>query len=317
VEPDARAEIRNDNWDGLKVAIRELSQLRAQFEKTTQAEVRFNWFLRFDPQIEQTWGQGDWVREAAPDLIPWLRDNGDFTGIHLHFWRWDDRRTLWFSEFSDTAWQKHCLDVSVEGYRSVFGERPIASRFGDRSIGEALIPHLRKAGIRYDLTLEPGAAGEPSFDDPNATGWLADHRRAPRIPYHPSATDFFTPQSESNSNPLWMIPVTTTAPRWIPRRRFPFLIKTAEPMNLVIQPRTVWQHLASEIDRACAEPLVFVLRSGDLAQPHFLANFRYVTGLMAQHPGTRRCRFTSVDVAMQSYLNLTGGKGVDGLCLTA
>jgi hypothetical protein len=38
---------------------------------------------------------------------------------------------------------------------------------------------------------------------------------------------------------------------------------------------------------------------------------------MAQHVGIRKCRFTPVDMAMQNYLNVTTGKGVDDLCLTA
>jgi hypothetical protein len=62
----------------------------------------------------------------------------------------------------------------------------------------------------------------------------------------------------------------------------------------------------------CAEPLVILLRSGDLAQPHFLANFRYVTERMARHAGIGRCRFLAVDAAMERYAGMEGR-----LCLSA
>jgi hypothetical protein len=208
VEPDARIRVQDDNWDGLRIAMRELQGLRMQLEQATQARVQLNWFLRFDPQVEETWGWKDWLRKASPEFLSWLRESGDFTGIHLHFWKWDNRRGLWFSEFRDTEWQRHCLEVSVAGYREVFGRRPIASRFGDRAIGTALLPHLRKAGIRYDLTIEPGAAPEPSFDDPYATGWLPDFRRAPRVPYLASEDDFLEPDP---AGAVWMIPVGSPA----------------------------------------------------------------------------------------------------------
>jgi len=72
-------------------------------------------------------------------------------------------------------------------------------------------------------------------------------------------------------------------------------------MNLVLRPRRVWAQLRHELDRDSAEPLVFILRSGDLAQPSWLANFRFVTERLSSHPRMRNCRFVRVDRAVQEF----------------
>jgi hypothetical protein len=307
VEPDGRAEVRNDEWSGTAVTLRELAELRSHLEDMSRAPVRFNWFIRFDPQIEQTWGRGDWVQKACPRLIQWVQEKLDFTGIHPHFWRWNTHRRRWFNDFADSSWTAQCLRTSIAGYHSVFGARPLACRFGDHWMGNEQLKLLQSEGIRYDLSVEPGVVGQPPLGDPHATAWLPDYRKAPRAPYRPSATDFLTPETQPDargSNPaLWVVPVTTTQPpRWIPVRRFPFVVKASRPLNLVLHPRTTWQQLAAEIDRPCHEPLVFVLRSGDLAKRSFFANFKFVTERLGSYRGLRNCRFTDVEEAVTSFL---------------
>ena len=307
IEPDGRKPLRDDRWAGLDITLRELSQLRLQMEKVSQSPCRFNFFLRFDPQIEQVGGRRDWVRQAHPGLIPWLQEHGDFTGIHPHFWRWSEDHKHWFNDFADPVWHAHCLRTTIEGYRSIFGVRPIASRFGDGWLSSGLIPLLKEEGIRYDLTMEPGVPSHPIFDDPYASAWVPDYRRAPRVPYHPSDADFLTPQPPSNrealENTLWLVPLTTTTtPAWVRVRRFPFLQKTSLTLNLVLNPRKVWAHLSRDIDRFCAEPLVFVLRCGDLENPVFLRNFGFMAERLAAHPGLARCRFTGVDEAVENFV---------------
>ena len=307
VEPDGRKTIGHDPWSGLDITLRELSRLRLEIEKLTQSPGRFNFFFRFDPQIERIGGRRDWVLHARPGLIPWLREHGDFAGIHPHFWRWNEHRQQWFTDFADAAWRAHCLHTTIEGYRSVFGMRPIACRFGDACLSNDLIPLLREAGIRYDLTVEPGTPGHPIFDDPHASAWVPDYRRAPRVPYHPSQADFLVPEPQSireaSQDPLWLIPMTSTAPAvWTRTRQFPFLQKVSLPPNLVLNPHRLWDHLSAEIERACAEPLVFVLRCGDLVNPVFLRNFYFIAERLAAHPGLRQCRFTGVEEAVENFV---------------
>jgi hypothetical protein len=301
VEPDGRGFSAADPWAGTALAILELSSLREQLTALTAAPVHLNWFLRFDPQIEQTWGRADWITQSCPDLLEHIREHGDFTGIHPHFWKWDVRRHSWFNEFADLRWRLHCLRSSIAGYESVFGTRPIACRFGDRSLSNDLAQLLPREGLRYDLTLEPGLPGQRLFDDSRATGPLPDHRRALRVPYSPSAADYLVPAS-GNSSSLWMVPLSTTLePVWTLTRRPPFLVNTCRPLNLVLHPRTTWATIAAEIARPAPEPLVMILRSGDLSNRRFLSSFRHIATHLASHEPLRQCRFVSVPAAVDAY----------------
>ena len=309
VEPDGRGDVGDRTCEGIAVSIRELGRLRSALEENTGAPVRFNWFFRFDPQVQSTWGRVDWVKEACPNLVDWTQKNGDLLGIHSHFWRWDEKRDRWFNDFADAAWREHCLRTCIEGYEGAFQARPIASRCGDRWFSNDLVPLLRREGIRYDLTIEPGAPDQPVHDDPYATAWLPDYREAPRRPYRPSESDFLMAKTESavSDDDLWMLPVTTTRPaRWAPVRRFPYAMKVSRPLNMVLRPTTVWHCLKIELSCDDDAPLVLVLRSGDLAQPHFLANFRYIAERLTKHPGMRGRRFSRIDDAMTSVVGTRG-----------
>src|SRR5215467_14466926 len=139
------------------------------------------------------------------------------------------------------------------GYQSIFGVRPVACRFGDRWMGNEEIKLLRAGGIRYDLTVEPGVASEPSPGDPHATVWLPDYRRTLRVPYRPSAADFLIPETQSGTDapnpPLWIVPFTTTQPPWwFPVRWFPFVVKASRALNLVLHPLITKHQATTEID---------------------------------------------------------------------
>lgn len=303
VEPDGRKCGPDDSWGGAAVTVRNLSALRNRLQEGTGAPVRLNWFLRFDPQIERTWGRRDWVAQACPSLLSTALNNGDFTGIHVHMWRWHEARGHWYNDFADAAWRADCLGSSIEGYEAVFGARPVASRFGDRSLQQEDIALLRRSGIRYDLTLEPGAPAHRLSCDRLASCHLPDQRRAPRRPYRPSSEDYLAPRKRGSmrepGEDLWLVPMTVTRSlHWMPLRQPPFLIRTTLPLNLVLRPRRVWAQLSSEMDRETAEPIVFALRCGDLANPRFLASFHFVVQRMARHPGLRRCRFVGIDHAV-------------------
>lgn len=302
IEPSSRGEMNPNGWDGTLAAFGELTQWRAQLEQQTSAPVRFNWFLRSDPQIEKTWGDAGCIETACPELVQFLKACDDFCGIHTHFYQWSEVRNRWFSEFSDLAWSAECLARSIGGFERLFGYRPQGSRFGDRWCSNELVSLLRAEGIRYELTLEPGLPGQPLFDDPYATRWLPDYRRAPRVPYQPSREDYLTPDSNQAGSALWMVPVTTTTPpRWVVVRRLPYLMKASRPLNLVVRPRTLWRYLDENLAVSHAEPLVFVLRLGDLAFPRYLDNFWYLAGRIVRHSRLRNTRFTRVDQAVERF----------------
>jgi hypothetical protein len=306
VEPDERKVGRDDSWEGSAITLQELSTLRGQLQEATGAPVRLNWFPRFDPQIERTWGRRDWVTQACPSLVSTALAHGDFTGVHIHLWKWNDAHGDWFSDFADLSWRAECLQSSIDGYQAVFGTRPCATRFGDRCLQQDDVALLRQLKIRYDLSLEPGAPAHQLSVDRLASSQLPDYRRAPRRPYQPSPSDYLSPQRvqshREGEGKLWMVPISVTRrSHWIPLRQPPYFVRTTLPFNLVLRPRRVWAELAAEMERQTAEPIVFVLRSGDLATPGFLANFRFVTQRMARQPDIGGCRFVGVDQAVEEF----------------
>ena len=69
LEPDERKTDRGDEgWGASNQALAALEDLRNRLEERTRARVRFNWFLRTDPQIQQTWGRAESVADACPEI---------------------------------------------------------------------------------------------------------------------------------------------------------------------------------------------------------------------------------------------------------
>jgi hypothetical protein len=306
VEPDAR-KTRSDlgGWEGCEAALEYLGDMRSKLEEATGLGVQLNWFLRADPQIEQTWGRADWAAEVCPRIIRTIIDHGDYSGIHPHLWRWSEERREWFNDLSDPAWTRECLQTAIEGYSRIFSRQPEACRFGDRWLNQHAVELMRELGIRYDLTLEPGMVDTPIHDDPHATGWLPDYRPAPREPYVPSRENFLLRAKQpGDASSLWMLPLTTSAPAWRLVRRWPYFLKASRSPNLALSSSHVWPHIRNELNRESNNPLTMVLRSGDLSNPGFLRNFLRTSGELARHPKLGRCEFTNPAAAVARWQTL-------------
>lgn len=300
VEPDDRKTTQaDDGWKSSETALEHLDRLRVQLESATGNPARFNWFLRGDPQITQTWGRADWVAEACPRIIKSIERHEDHAGAHVHLWRFDDKRGEWYNDFRDPAWAERCLDEGISAHRSIFGAAPESCRYGDRWLSRAAVELLREKGIRYDLTVEPGMPGGGIHDDRHAVGSRPDFRGAPREPWQPAPWNYL--EHSPMPDALWMIPVTTTAPSLRLVRRAPWLMVASRSPNLSLSSSYVWPHLQRELDRPAHSPLVFVFRSGDLAQRRFLRNFETTTALLARHPALAYCDFTTVPEAVQRW----------------
>ncbi len=301
VEPDERKTSgAQDGWESSNVALEHLERMRGELESTTRQKVTFNWFVRGDPQIAGTWGSANHVAEACPRTLKSIERHGDYAAPHVHLWRWSETHRTWYSDFLDSSWVEECVDTGLESFRSVFGYAAEAFRFGDRWIDNSAVELLRRRGIRYDLTVEPGLPGGAIHDDPHARGTVPDFRGAPREPWMPSSTNYLVPET-SGSGDLWMVPLTTTPPAWRLVRRAPWLMVGSRSPNLVLKPSQLWSHIQRELDRPAAAPLALVFRSGDLGKQQFLRNFKQVTGLMARHPALAFCEFTSVADAMARW----------------
>lgn len=306
VEPDARkTSTTGDGWESSNIALDHLERLRGELESATGSKVTFNWFVRGDPQIAATWGSANHVAEGFPRMLKAIERHGDYAAPHVHLWRWSNAHRTWFNDFLDSSWVEECVETGLESFRNLFGEAAESFRFGDRWIDNGAVALLRRHGIRYDLTVEPGLPGGAIHDDPHARGTLPDFRTAPREPWIPSEPDYLVPETSGRGD-MWMVPLTTTPPAWRIVRRSPWLMVGSRSPNLVLNPSRLWSHLQRELDRPATAPLAVVFRSGDLGKKPFLRNFKRVMGLVARHPALPFCEFTSVADAMSRWRTTTG-----------
>jgi hypothetical protein len=303
IEPDLRRTRAGEGgWEGTRAALPCIARLRRELEAATDTRVVFNWFFRLDPQIRDTWGRADWVAEACPELLRSIAEHGDACGIHPHLWSFDSRRADWRNAFGEPEWTQECLATSVAAFERLFGEPPMACRFGDRWLDDDAVRRIREAGLRFDLTVEPGLPATRLADDPGATR-LPDTRRAPREPWRPAPGDYLRPLAgELRADDLWMLPLTCSPPVWRLVRRPPYLMRASWPPNLALASARIWPFLAAELDRPTRAPLVLVFRAGDFAQPRFAANFRRTAAALARHPALARCSFTDPPHALASFL---------------
>lgn len=302
LEPDDRKTRHDDHgWNGSNQALPALERLRNRLEARTDTRVQFNWFIRADPQIQQTWGKAEWVGDACPEILKAITRHNDYCGIHPHLWRWDARRSTWFNELSNADWTAECLHTAIEGFQRIFGRRPEACRFGDRYLNDHAVHLMKAAGIRYDLTIEPGLPDEPVTGDRLAPRPLPDYRNARREPYRPSPTDFLVPDPDTNGScDLWMIPLTTTGPGWRLVRRPPYVVKASRSPNLALG-GSCWPHLRAQLERETDVPLVIVFRSGDWSAPRFRRSFLRTTERLAECPALAGWEFTNPEAAIARW----------------
>ncbi len=302
VEPDGRQSLDiAEGWKGSSDAIIHLARLRDELEKATGWAVRFNWFLRADPQIEKAWGRADWVAEACPRIMRAIEAHDDYCGIHVHMWRWSQNREQWFSDLSDPSWLDECVATSIEAFKSMFGRAPEANRFGDRWMSEHALAALKRYGIRYDLSIEPGLPDIPIHDDPHATEWLPDFRGVPRQPYVPLGDNFMEAGEPTGRDDLWILPLSTTDIGWRLVRRRPYLVRASRSPNLSLSHEYVWPLIRSKLDRPSTNPLVVAVRSGDLVNRSFLRNFLHTTSELVRHPALPFCEFTTPPEAVARW----------------
>jgi hypothetical protein len=303
IEPDDRHTAKNaSGWESSEAALDKLEALRAELEIATGRPVLYNWFFRCDPQIEQTFGRADYVAEACPRVIRAVVERGDAAGIHVHLWRWSEKNSKWFNDFSDRSWIADCLSVSIKSFEEIFGRRPPMVRFGDRWLSQHAVDLMSHAGIRYDLTVEPGLPGGGIHDDSHATASLPDYRTAPRFPYQPRKENYLEPSSAPKPDDIWMIPASTTRPAWRLVRRWPYIMRASRSPNLALSSSYVWPHLQRELAKPSRTPLVTIFRSGDLSVTRFRRNFESTTRRFAQHPALRYCEFTDPAGAIAYWL---------------
>lgn len=272
VEPNDR-EVAGDptaDWSATEPCINLLEEFRAKAQAASGGPVHINWFIRLDPQIADAYGRADYAFYRYGPIWDRFQAAGDGIGIHVHAWR--KQTGGWLADHGDEKWIVQCVKQSLDVFERCMGRRVTMYRTGDRFLNNALVALLDKAGVAYDLTVEPGLPAAPAMKaGEHATGELPDYSNAPRHPFHPSFFNFQRP-GRWFSRRIRLIPVSTgcIGPDMLPVER------RGERMHLNLGLNPAWTQ--PNCDRMLAQPetthLCWVARTGDFASPELAANIR-------------------------------------------
>ena len=197
------------HWRGVLETMESLDRWRPALQDATGEAVRFSWFWRADPQVEEVYGTAGWGLSRYKDLLDATLLRGDAHGIHPHFWRRDDPSSAWIEDFRDPRWVEHCVRVAFAAFEAQVGSPPLVNRCGDRRMDSRTARLLGRLGIRADLSVEPGV---PS-DCLETNVARPDYTAATSRPYRPAANDFNRPRRRPVARDgLTMLPLTTRSP---------------------------------------------------------------------------------------------------------
>jgi hypothetical protein len=206
VEPDPRVMQLDEkaDWVGFELLVDFVNGTRPRLAEASGAPVRFNWFLRMDPQVGKVYGSPSWVVDRYGAVLEELEAAGDEIGLHIHPWRWEDDRG-WVADFEDPEWGRFCVETGFAAYAETIGRPCRSVRFGDRWLTADIQRLAASLGARYDLTVEPGhrpaALHEPTI------GLMPDYSPSPHRPYRPSASD--PTRAGGGLDAPWVIPLST------------------------------------------------------------------------------------------------------------
>lgn len=226
----------------------------------------------------------------------------------------------WQADHGDPEWVAHCLDMSLQAYQSSFWRPWRDGRGGDRWMDDATMARLPAAGVRRDLTLEPGTRAVATIHpDMPATGQLPDCRQVQPGPFRPSTRDFrrSARSGEESHENLWSLPLTSgnidaMLPGWKRlARRVRFGTKRDRPLHLYGRwpPGTFWDSVEAGLGQG-RRHLAFALRSDMPASVRWMGAIERNFAALAKHRIARRLVFTTPKGALD-VLGVSSGYGRD------
>jgi hypothetical protein len=299
IEPDARLVDRDhpEPWHAFERLVPRLEEVRRRLADFTGAAVPITWLIRLDPQIAETWGSPTWPVETYRDVLTELEERGDEIGLHTHLWRWDQGAAEWVTDH-DPEWSGHCVDMALEAFERSFGRPCRVHRGGDHALTGEMLARLTAAGVKVDLTVEPGLPPIIPTGAGRIIGRPPDYRLAPRRPYRSSPAKVPAPDpSPDASGPLLVPQASAPALRglWgsqLPLGTHPSLfavrilaeVRRDPPPVLVFTLRTdtttirIWDRVVRNIEQVARHPDVrFVSTSEILARYDGAADARSVS----------------------------------------
>lgn len=202
-------------WKGVTEGIFRVLEAR---EKAGSLSPKITWNIRSDDQIEQVYGHAGWAAAEFLKLWERLKTEGDEIAWHPHLWRWNRDAHAWYQEVQDLPWMEECLEKGINGFREIFGAKPMSVHSGWCFHNNTTMQRISTLGVRVDYSALPGMQ---SIGVPRKSGALSDNeydwRQTPPTPYSPSREDYRVPASSLGSAlPLLEIPEYTfpSLPVW-------------------------------------------------------------------------------------------------------
>ena len=308
VEPDPRQPSRVvlEPWLGYEFTQRYLRDLRPRIEALSGAPAHFSWFLRMDPQVAEPYGSATWVADSYRAHMDEIQRAGDEIGVHPHPYRWLEDERVWLQDFGNQAWVDHCLRMSLEAFAAAFGRPCLSLRFGDRWLNTHTVNLAERLGVRFDLTVEPGAPPLPTLmDDERTSGSLPGYRRMPRSPFAPSLADFRR-RVRRGARAIRLIPLTAGHLRFgmrHPRRYLRRLWQNGARHRRQDTPLSMWRSWPAPdtfdrmLDRALAAQrhpyLAFAIRTDFGVRADLLQAVDASVSALLAHPARSRFRFST------------------------
>lgn len=296
IEPDPRelSPDRPPDWEGFEDLSAYMSSMRRVFAKATGSPVRFNWFVRLDPQVAAVHGSADWPIRRFRAIFDRLLAEGDALGLHTHLWRFDEQAQRWYGEHGDPAWVEHCVRMSYETFVAAFGVRPKFFRFGDRFMSEAAMRLLDRLGIVCDLSVEPGLPPIDALGGPtHYHGENPDYAGLPRRPYRPARASYR--RTGWWRRRIWELPLSSAPVKhvagippqfWSLQLGFPHV----DVAKAIIEQR---------LRHAVRPHLVAVTRSDIRINLNWQQHFEGTIAYLADHPLSRQFVLTTPDDAIR------------------
>jgi hypothetical protein len=302
IEPEGRLDLPSSEpaWPGIAELEAWTAQHRPIILRATGRAPHFNWFLRFDPQVEHACGSATWIADAHRALWQGFIEMGDEIGVHVHVYRNERAGGPWFIDHGDQAWVASCIRSSIRAYERAFGRRPRSYRGGDRFLNNDTVRLLDKLGFHYDLSGEPG---QPPVDAASreererTTGCLPDYRTMPRAMYRPSRRNFLRP-GRWFPRRIWMIPVSSGSVVGRVIRGVEEEPGAVSSLNLILAPDHFAHLMAGVLEGSSRPYLGIVCRSGDWSDK---AKRRHMEANLAQlmaHPRLAEFAFVRPDEAV-------------------
>jgi hypothetical protein len=288
------------SWSGFVTMSELVRELRPRLADRSGIVGHPTWFFRFDPEIARAYGRTDFVVDRYQGLVDELRAHGDPLGIHIHYYRWNDRKQVVYSEHADVGWINHCFDVAAHTFERCFGEPVRRSSQGGYFLHDAVVDRAVAVGVEVDVTAEPGlgARTKDATFGAYVTAPSPDFRGFPRRPYYPSTITVGTPaNSWETTRRILIVPLTaydyqTSGYRRLAQTvmRRPRHYLPLNPFKGWSHPRIYWDLVARAADEGPACYVAFAVRT-DGADSESHHRVRALLEYLPNHPIAERLRF--------------------------